>query len=507
MMIANQSKSLRKISTTFLLMKKFVLTISLTILFCTACAAAQSPVYTLTIPDDNPGVVKVEARFVLQQEELFMVDWGAEHLPNHWATFLQNMQLKDGAGKAIPLEASKPDRWKVKGIVGQPVTLTYEVRLKHADYPWPVKDREAAYARDWGVFYVCRGLFILNSGKAENIQLDFALPKGWRISAPWKRKALHSTSFIATDTRDLLQAVIFAGTHLEFSIKEGEVEIIFALGGEPIIAARELFEQVTRAVLKSYLKLFGGAPPDSRMLIVINPEYKAESGGGVFGRSISMTFRETPSKNSIAIWGHTISHEIFHLWNGVAIGIATPEEEWFKEGFTDYYSVLMMTRLGFFDERILFFKEADKYASYYNHPAQISFRQAGFEKPKYAGYLYGGGYTVAIALDLDLRQRTHHEKSLDDLMRELYREYGNTSKRLSLNVLLEKLNRLSGADYSDFFKRHIDGTERLRLDQYLNYAGLSLKIENNHIAGFGAITRKPNPTPAEQAFLSKYLSN
>ena len=487
-------------------MNKLILIAGLIILCCCAVPAqAQDAVYSLSIPEDNPHLVKVESRFTLRDEELFMVDWGAEHLPNHWATFLQNLQLKDAAGKAIALDALKPDRWKVKAPLGQPVTLTYEIVLKHADYSWPVKDREAAYARDWGVFYVCRGLFILNSSKAQNIEIDFALPKSWHISAPWK-KNLKANSFTATDVRDLLQAVIFAGTHVEFSIKEKDVEIVFALGGEPIIAARDMFEKVVREVLSAYLEMFGGAPPDSRMLIVVNPEYKYESGGGVFGRSISMTFREVPSKESIAVWGHTFSHEIFHLWNGVAIGVATAEEEWFKEGFTDYYSVLTMTRLGFFNERVLLFKQSGKYADYFNHPAQLSFRKAGFEKSRYAGYIYGGGYAVAIALDLDIRQRTNHRKSLDHLMRELYQEYGNTGKRLTMNVLLEKVNRLTGADYSDFFKRYVDGAERLRLDEYLSHAGISLKIDNNRVNGFGAITKKPNPTEAEQAFLSKYLS-
>lgn len=45
----------------------------------------------------------------------------------------------------------------------------------------------------------------------------------------------------------------------------------------------------------------------------------------------------------------------------MAIAPATADEESFKAGLTDYYSVLTMTRLGFFDERTMFFKFSFKH--------------------------------------------------------------------------------------------------------------------------------------------------
>ncbi len=486
--------------------KLFVTATSTLLLLLATSAYAAGSSYTLTIPDDNHLMVKVTATFTLEQDELFMVDWGAEHLPKHWATFIQNMKLKDAGGKEIAFAAVKPDRWKVKAELGQPVTLTYEVVLKHADYEWPVKDREAAYARDWGVFYVGRGLFILPAAKMPETNLTFNLPKGWHISTPWKKVTGQVNSFIALNARDMLQSGIFAGTHLETSIKEGNTEITFALGGEQIIAARPLFEEVTRAVLRAYAAMFGGGSPDNRMLIIINPEYKYEGGGGVFNRSISMTFSEPPSKQTIALWGHTLSHEIFHLWNGIAISPQTAEEEWFKEGFTDYYSVLTMTRLGYFDERVMFGKTGDKYGSYFNYPTRISMRKAGEEKAKNAGYIYGGGWAIAMALDLEIRQRTKNQKSLDTVMRDLYREYGNAGKSYTMAGLLETIKRATELDFSELFDKYVAFTDRLLLEPYLNYAGLTIpKSDGTSPHGRRMISRKPNPSEAESAFLVKYL--
>jgi predicted metalloprotease with PDZ domain len=484
----------------------FVSAISTLLLLLTTSAYATGSSYTLSIPEDNHLMVKVSATFKLEQDELFMVEWGAEHLPKHWATFIQNMKLKDAEGKEIAFEAVKPDRWKVKAGLGQTVTLTYEVVLKHADYEWPVKDREAAYARDWGVFFVGRGLFILPAAKMPETSLTFKLPKGWHVSTPWKKVAGQLNSFTALSARDMLQSGIFAGTHLETSIKEGNTEITFALGGDQIIAAKPLFEEVTRAVLRAYSAMFGGGSPDNRMLIIINPEYKYEGGGGVFNRSISMTFSEPPSKQTIALWGHTLSHEIFHLWNGIAISPQTVEEEWFKEGFTDYYSVLTMTRLGYFDERVLFGKTGDKYGSYLNYPVKLSMRKAGEEKAKNSGYIYGGGWAMAMALDLEIRQRTKNQKNLDTVMRELYREYGNAGKSYTMTALLETIKRVTELDFSGLFTKYVDGTERLPLEPYLTYAGLTIPgSEGTSSHGGRMISRKPNMSEAEKAFLFKYL--
>ncbi len=492
-------------------MNKLIVAVVLSMLCFATETRAATPVYTLSIPDDNPHLVKVNATFTLEQDELFMTSEGAEHLPNHWATFVQNMELTDAAGKDILFEAIKPDHWKVNAPLGQSVNLTYEVVLKHADYQWPHQDREAAYARDWGVFYVGRGLFILPSPTLKNTELNFTLPKDWHVSTPWKKKTGTPNSYVADNAEDLLQAAIFAGTHVEFSIKEGGTEIIFALGGEPIIAAQDLFEEVTRAMLKAYIKMFGGAPPDSRMLIIINPEYLGSDGGGVFNRSISMTFTRPPTKQSMLTWGHILSHEIFHMWNGVAIKPATVEDEWFKEGVTDYYSFLFMTRLGFFNERMWDFKNGDRHFLYFNSPAQLSIRKAGFEKPKYADYLYGGGLTLALALDLDIRQRTHHQKSLDTVMRALYQEYGNTRKSYTMSSLLKTIKRATGFDYTELFKQYVEGTARLPLEPYLNYAGLTVAGSDQSAAAPSpqrvarAISRKAEMSPTEQEFLATYL--
>jgi predicted metalloprotease with PDZ domain len=490
-------------------MKKYTLVIiaaSTVLLFLANTVYGAGPSYMFTIPDDNHQLVRVKATFTLVQDEIFMVDWGAEHLPNHWATFIQNMKLKDATGSEIPFEAIKPDRWKVNGPLGQSVTLTYEIVLKHADYQWPVKDREAAYARDWGVFYVGRGLFILPSAKLPEAELNFNLPKGWHISTPWKKREGKANSFVAANARDLVQAAIFAGTHSEVSIKEGTTEITFALGGDQIIAARPLFEEVTRAVLKAYSEMFGGVSPDNRMLIIINPEYKYEGGGGVFNRSISMTFSEPPSKQNISLWGHTLSHEIFHLWNGIAISPQTPEEEWFKEGFTDYYSVLTMVRLGHFDERTMFFKTGLKYEVYLDYPGRLSLRKAGDEKAKNSGYIYGGGWAMALALDLEIRQRTKNQKSLDNVMQDLYREFGNSGKGYTATSLIETIRRVTGFDSSELFSKYVSGLERLPLGDYLNPVGLML-AETQGLSTHGrlVIKRKPNLTEAETAFLQKYL--
>ena len=48
-----------------------------------------------------------------------------------------------------------------------------------------------------------------------------------------------------------------------------------------------------------------------------------------------------------------MSHELLHFWNGLTIVPTDWHEEWFKEGVTDYLTIVTLARNGLIDETLV----------------------------------------------------------------------------------------------------------------------------------------------------------
>jgi len=121
----------------------------------------------------------------------------------------------------------------------------------------------------------------------------------------------------------------------------------------------------------------------------------------------------------------------------------------------------------------------------------------GEEKHEHWGLIYGGGMLVGISQDMIIRDATNNEKSMDDLMRSLFNKYGNSNDNYTLEELQSMMSELSGVDQTDFFNSYIIGTNKIPIDNYLNMAGLDVKIENGNLI----ILKKEQQTQEQQKIM------
>jgi len=70
---------------------------------------------------------------------------------------------------------------------------------------------------------------------------------------------------------------------------------------------------------------------------------------------------------------------------------------------------------------------------------------------------YEKGELVGMCLDLEIRRRTENRKSLDDVMRLLYAEYGRTGKGFPEGEFKKACERIAGG-LDRFFADLVDGT-------------------------------------------------
>ena len=444
--------------------------------------AFKAAKYEVKIDADNKRVAHVNC--VLTPKvgsgetiQLSMDNFGTEGLPFGYASYIRGLTVRDVTGKELPVKELDQVRWSIEFKDTSPITLSYRVLLKHDEREWPPGPDEAPYAKEDCVFWTGRALFIMS--EMDNIKVQFNVPENWHVSTPWNRIGKKKHHFAVTDQNDLIESFFLLGTHVERVAKSDEAEVVLAIG-ERFKAAADEIQDTIEAFLKAYATVFAGTP-NGRMLFVANPYgRKGSMDGGVFGRSISVLMGSTLNENNRHLWMPFVGHEIFHIWNGQAIKFRR-QEYWFSEGFTEYYSRVISTRLGFTSESSFLENLERTCELYLSKHGTLSMRDAGKNKSSNRDLVYQGGSLVAITLDVQIRKLTENRKSLDDVMKQVYQEFGLTGTPYTMDDIIRIVSQITGEDFKPFFHNYVSGTKRLPLAEYLSDAGVDVQIEFDEV--------------------------
>jgi len=430
--------------------------------------------YSITIEHNLRRIAYVQCSTTLSDITLFMDNSGSHHLKDGYAYYIRNLTVKEISGKEIPWSYKGDGIWELKSQSGRQITIEYQVSLEHDKIQWPHGPDEAPYIRDDCLFWTGRALFILTED-IRDIEVNFTLPPGWFVSSPWEKRKGKPNTFLVKSINELTDAFLLIGSHQETLIKKKGMEVLLA-SGKDLQKTIPFIKNIICEYIKYFRNLFGGAPQD-RILLVMNTYNNG--GGGVFGKSISILFREMPTEKNLG-WIHLIAHELFHVWNGRAIKYQDVKEYWFSEGFTEYYSYIISSRLGIINERKLLNSLENIFSRYLTYAGSASIRDSGLNKTKRenASLIYGGGCVVALVMDIEIRNMTNNKKSLDNLMKLMYKEYADSQQKYTCDDILKIASKITNSDFSEFFKRYLTGTEVIPLNYYLNKCGLDIKIEN-----------------------------
>jgi len=121
----------------------------------------------------------------------------------------------------------------------------------------------------------------------------------------------------------------------------------------------------------------------------------------------------------------SVIHETFHTWIGEKITFSEPEQllYWFKEGFTEYYTRLLMLRANLIslDDYIIEYNKVLK--QYYTSPVRYEKNERilmdNLNDTELMRLPYQRGDIFAHNLNAAIIKNSNGKKNLDDLMREL----------------------------------------------------------------------------------------
>ncbi len=429
-------------------------------------------IYRIRFDENNALLANVEAEITVSDGRLYMASWGADYLPNGWASFVKNLRITDNAGKDINYEVKPNGAWQLSSVSDGAARLSYQVDLSFTKTKWIYGNEQAGIYQDGALFVVTKALFIV-SDDSSDYRVNFNLPADWKISAPWQTNGAGGQSFVAADNNDLINNSVVLGKHTEYIFKEGNFTFSLALLGRTK-DAKDLIAPTLQKTLHSYIQIFDKTPPTKFLMTVF---YSGEADAEAFAKSAAFTEHDTLTKDNLIRWGNTVAHEFFHSWNSHAIkGEDYASSQWFTEGFTEYYANLALVRQRLIDDELFIKKMENNLGLYFYFNASPAFdgaslKEAGANKGRYRLGVYDGGWSAAFCLDVIIRDETKGKKNLDDMMRLMYERFGLTLKKFRYDDLIAAASEIAGRDMNDFFKKYIEGKQQLPVLDCLKRSG------------------------------------
>lgn len=418
----------------------------------------------------------------------------------HFAKNIRQFAVFDGQGNPLPFRKITKDRWRVDAGGASDVIVRY-------DYYSNIVNAGSSFLSDdytilGPVLYVnfVNLCLYTDSLLYESCTVDLDVPDGWLVSCGLEQTG--PKSLRASDFYELIDCPLIAAPALqriEYTVL-GVPFSVWVLGNLLPDAARVVrdFSRFSAA----QLALFGEFPEKDyyfQTLVLPTPYYH-----GVEHRN-STVLVLGPNDEGEGLyqdWLGVASHELFHAWNVIRIRPTEllpydlTRENYFTtcfvaEGVTTYYGDLMLRRADVFDDaaylkevQVLFKRHFDVSGRAVQSLTESSWDLwlDGYERgvPDRKVSVYHKGAIVAMILDLHLRRKFNHTRTLDDVMRQMWQQFGKPIIGYTLADYRMVTEAIAGEPLDWYYDTCIFGNAPLEtlLNEYLAFVGLQLRYDD-----------------------------
>jgi predicted metalloprotease with PDZ domain len=410
--------------------------------------------------------------------------------------------------REVPIVKVDKNTWIVEPCAG-PLTVEYEV------YAFDLSVR-GAYLDTTRGFFNGTCVFLRAHGAEQSRQeVEIHAPRGaryrnWRIATAMRRngaKAYGFGAYIADDYDELIDQPVEIGEFSLVTFRAGGVAHDIVISGRHDADMKRLSRDLKK-LCETQIAFWGEAPMERYVFLVLAV---GEGYGGLEHRASTslITNRDdlprqgTPAtdENYRTFLG-LCSHEYFHTWNVKRIKpeAFTPYDLdrenytkllWAFEGITSYYDDLMLVRSGLIS-RDSYLELLGKTITQVQRGAgrhKQSVAESSFDAwtkfyrqdenaPNAIVSYYSKGSLIALSLDLLIRQKTGGRKSLDNVMRALWKRYGRTGKGVPEDGVEELAEQVTGLKLTRFFENAVHGSGELPLSRLLKEVGVDMILRN-----------------------------
>lgn len=490
----------------------------------TSIAFAQAPSdaaykYTidLTRVVDDRIYVELSPPRVTGNEVIFYLP---KVVPGTYATadygrYVNNFVAADKKGKKLPVERVDNNTWKIKSAdkltkISYWVDDSFDTKVEGPEIFWPAGTN---IEENKNVIINTSGFFGYFKGKTEqSFQFNVIRPKEWygttglipaKLGTPPASLKLEKVSkdknvlvdvYRTVDYDELIDSPLMYSKPDTAIIKVGNTEVLIgSYSPNQKINAKEIAESIRKILMAQKEFLKGKLPVDKYAFIFYFTDKPVTSYGALEHSYSSMYYMpEMP----IVMMGQELqdiaAHEFFHIVTPLTVHSEEigffdyndpkmSQHLWMYEGVTEYFAGLVQIKNGLIGPEQYLFMVREKIIGSQEYNDELPFTELSkFTLDKYHDQynnVYQKGALIGLCLDLKLLQLSKGKYSLRDLILDLSKKYGKTKSFVD-DQLIAEITKMTYPEIGDFFKRYVQGGEKLPVAESLQSAGVIYKEED-----------------------------
>ncbi|WP_340199583.1 M61 family metallopeptidase [Ascidiimonas sp. W6] len=429
---------------------------------------------------------------------------------HEFAKNVYDVKVYDSKGNSLKVERPDPYQWKIVGHDGI-IRVSYILYANHGDGTYSQIDETHAHLNMPATFMYIPEL------RQRPIQIEFKIREdlNWKVAT--QLKPLEDGTYFAPNLDYFMDSPTEISDHeirsfTENSNNEG-YQINFVLHHNGAKKELDTYFEKVKSIVKQEKAVFGELPDfDYGSYYFLACYLPNVDGDGMEHRnSTILTSTLGLSEGGMERNIGTVSHEFFHAWNVERIRPKSLEPFdyeavnmsgalWFAEGFTSYYTALILCRAGIISSNAYIEGLSRTFNYVWNSPARNFFNpiEMSYQAPfvdaatsvddtnrdnTFISY-YSYGSMLGLALDLSLRDL---EKSLtiDGYMKLVWNKYGKQEIGYTIKDLQNTLNEYAGSEFGNhFFESYIFQSNMPDYTNLFQSVGVVLTMNNTPFWGF-----------------------
>jgi predicted metalloprotease with PDZ domain len=432
--------------------------------------------YRVSMTRPHSHLFEVEAHFPPAGDELIaaLPVWTpGSYLVREYARHVQELTCSTMQDEPVPF--TRVDKRSVKiAAKGRAVRLRYKV------YANELTVRTSHLDGTHGYFNGATTFFYVEKLRSAEHRVAIHPPPGWDAFCALDRQGME---FIAPNYDELVDSPFEVGPHQPLEFKAAGVPHQLVLWGDPSLDKDRMVADLQR-ICEVESQLFGGLPMKRYLFLV----YLTDKGrGGLEHKASTALLFPRSGFSTPKGWEDFLTlaaHEYFHLWNvkrvkpKALVPFDYEKENYTSlllafEGATSYYDNLLVRRAGLMTPLRYLTRVGETLTALASTPGRKvqALTEASFlswikhyrpdeNSPNSAISYYLKGEVVALLLDLEIRRATANGKSLDDLMRLLWKRYGDESG-VPEDGVEKAVAEVAGREMTPWFDKALRSTAEL----------------------------------------------
>lgn len=392
------------------------------------------------------------------------------------------------------------------------------ITIEYVYYAWELSVVSSYLDQNQG-FFNGSSIFLMAHGKEkERCDVELIPPNTpnashWRVATSLFRKKRTKKwgfgEYYASSFQHLIDHPVTMGVFEILEFQASKVPHYIVISGKHDGDLRRVSDDVAK-ICEQHIKLFEEAPPFDHFIFMVAILEDGEGGGLEHRYSTALMVERTAfpvagdhaQQHEYIYMLSLFSHEYFHAWNVKRIKPAGfmpydlnektfTTQLWSFEGVTSYYADLAMIRAKVIEQKQYLELISQTITKLLRNPGRkkqtvadssfdvwIKFNMPDENSLNAVINYYVKGHLIGLMIDLALRLESQNKRSLDDVMRYLWRHYGKVKKGVPEKRIDHIIDRMSKGTLTQLLNDALYSTKELPLERILSEFGFELELRS-----------------------------